>query len=125
MRHLSGGFRDLPHTPATTEEASDTAPALVSHPVPAARTMPGTTPAPPKATVNADQPTSTGGAYEIQLLNRHRPPILQATSNPPLGQPRHALRLKCPEMELVSDDPICAETGSREQFGPAVELGSC
>lgn len=97
MHHLSGASGDLPHTPATAEEASDTAPALVSHPVPARtstgaahRSLPatnslnrvcledrpgvtisftghhaqpktGTTPAPPKATVNDDHPTSTGG----------------------------------------------------------------
>ena len=96
MHHLSGASGDLPHTPATAEEASDTAPALVSHPVPArtktgaahrsppatnslnrvcledrpgatisftghdAQPKTGTTPAPPKATVNDDHPPQQG-----------------------------------------------------------------
>jgi hypothetical protein len=93
----SGTRGEVPHTPATAEEASDTVPALVSHPVPsrtktgaAHRSLPatnslnrvcledrpgatisftghdvqpktGTTPAPPKVTVNDDHPSSTGG----------------------------------------------------------------
>ena len=100
---ISSAGGDLPHTPATAEEASDTAPALVSHPVPRptkpvlrtvflpatnslnrvcledrpgatisftghdAQPKTGTTPAPPKATVNDDHPPQQG------VLKRYKP----------------------------------------------------
>ncbi len=99
----SSAVGDLPHTPATAEEASATAPAIVSHPVPArtktsaahrflpatnslnrvcledrpgatisftghdAQPKTGTTPAPPKATVNDDHPP------QQVVLKRYKP----------------------------------------------------